>query len=187
MLLRGPVAQWIRHRATGPGIVGSSPTRIICVRLCFCPCADVPLQTRLRSGRSAGTQTHLAALAASRIGRKEVLGSIPSAALLPRGRDLNLQFLEAAFWPQECPQSSLHISLGCFDQKTRKPDLEIYAQVILSQIWQCTSPPQHHFWPEQNANMQHSTHVGSAPTRENPIGLAGGRLSCSAKVKCLVP
>ena len=30
-LPRGPVAQWIRHRPTEPGIVGSSPTRIILV------------------------------------------------------------------------------------------------------------------------------------------------------------
>ena len=28
-LPRGPVAQWIRHRPTGPGVVGSSPTRIM--------------------------------------------------------------------------------------------------------------------------------------------------------------
>ena len=27
--MRGPVAQWIRHQPTEPGIVGSSPTRII--------------------------------------------------------------------------------------------------------------------------------------------------------------
>ena len=36
----GPVAQWIRHRPTEPGIVGSSPTRIIlCGLLCGCFCS----------------------------------------------------------------------------------------------------------------------------------------------------
>ena len=45
---RGPVAQWIRHRPTEPGIVGSSPTRIICVHLCS---LMPPLQKRLQGGR----------------------------------------------------------------------------------------------------------------------------------------
>ena len=36
----GPVAQWIRHWPTEPGIVGSSPTRIIlCGLLCGCFCS----------------------------------------------------------------------------------------------------------------------------------------------------
>ena len=30
ILCRGPVAQWIRHRPTEPGIVGSSPTGVMC-------------------------------------------------------------------------------------------------------------------------------------------------------------
>ena len=42
------MAQWIRHRPTESGIVGSSPTRIICVHLCS---LMLPLQKRLQRGR----------------------------------------------------------------------------------------------------------------------------------------
>ena len=31
----GPVAQWIRHRPTEPGIAGSSPAGVICVGMCL--------------------------------------------------------------------------------------------------------------------------------------------------------
>ena len=52
----GPVAQWIRHRPTEPGIVGSSPTRIIW--LFHSVTAEKPCAPTAKAAEMAGSSGH---------------------------------------------------------------------------------------------------------------------------------
>ena len=51
----GPVAQWIRHRPTEPGIAGSSPAGVIFARLCCLAAKGVPMTSSMCPGVSAGS------------------------------------------------------------------------------------------------------------------------------------
>ena len=53
----GPVAQWIRHRPTEPGIAGSSPAGVILLYIRYPPLFLITMDTRLGVGHCIGSQS----------------------------------------------------------------------------------------------------------------------------------
>ena len=150
--------------------------------------------------KGPAAEPHAVQMFCARWGARAILGAgprspAPEAGVMPRGQAACNSTIPRAPCSQGCAGLSVRRSRSHSCQTNRVSPHGLDSQrckLALSsgqggfghttrKAWSWDSPPHHHHG-QSKMPLQHTTPVGSGPTRGDPIGLAGRRLSRSAKV-----